>query len=173
MRLRGLHYILLMVIGTLFVLAAEPLIRRVADSELIGEKQGRIVDTSGNGVPGVTVIGDWSISGSDATGSFGHCELQKVVTTAHDGGYVIPSVRSELEIKYSWWKRIVASLIRLEGPDIGYSWRIVPYGGMIRAGDRITSTSVTGASARPQFCDHWNAPPHHSTASGVIIDPIA
>ena len=159
------------------ILVAEPLVKVVEFRDLLLEKRGRIMDAAtGRGLPDVSVMINWTSGGYGVAGSFGGCDLQRVAITDADGDYTIPNVYGAVKFQRIWWKKLLAPLLGMSSPGIGYHWSLVAFKpGYVRVGDEGRIHNAAAADHQPDrsFPFYWNAPPYQAEPGGLQIEPIA
>lgn len=174
--LRSFQVVVVVVAGVALILAAEPALKTFAFRDVVVAKRGQVIDAAtGRGLAGVTVTVNWTSGGGGVAGSFGGCDLQRVVTTDANGEYSIPNVVGKREFQRVWWKQLAAPLLGLTPPYIGYSWTLVPWkAGYVRMGDEDKIKNAVQADHQPDrsLPFYWNPPPYHSELIALHIDPI-
>lgn len=123
MRKPLLFLVLLLVLGVITFLVKYELALRDEPSRhraFLAEKHGRVIDArTGAGIPGVTMIASWHTTYLSWKTSY-NCNLQTLVTTDSDGGYVIPDVSKDVDVTE-------AMLQRMLGLEVAFHWQLVAY----------------------------------------------
>ena len=139
--------------------------RIVPNSELLNEKQGRVIDAAtGAGIARAKVIAVWQVTSQGIGGNSGGCILQRIATTDDSGRFLIPNVANDLDLSERGTKGDVPFAARV----VDYNWTLIVFEpGFVRQGDMASFDLTRDDPSRTAFA--WESiPPKVSNGAKVV-----